>query len=76
MPAGSKASAEPAMTLVSSVYLAARAAVAAARHEVGTGAPGDWFDLDTPITTERVRTAIALDPAKMTLPPVNSAAEQ
>eukprot|EP01052_Picozoa_sp_SAG31_P046289 SAG31_NODE_8791_length_1386_cov_1.564880_2_plen_141_part_00 len=70
---GSKASAEPSMCLVSCVYLAARNAIAAARAEVGKpkaagGSASDWFELDTPITTERVRTAIGVDPASMVLP--------
>merc|ERR1719159_391350 len=40
---GSKASAEPAMCLVASVYLAAKESLYAARRELGAG--DDWFAL-------------------------------
>jgi xanthine dehydrogenase/oxidase len=52
---GSKASAEPGMTLVSSVYLAVKDAVYAARAEMGTT---DWFMLNTPLTPETIKEAI------------------
>eukprot|EP00931_Biecheleriopsis_adriatica_P115532 TRINITY_DN91318_c0_g1_i1.p1 TRINITY_DN91318_c0_g1~~TRINITY_DN91318_c0_g1_i1.p1 ORF type:complete len:1349 (-),score=270.27 TRINITY_DN91318_c0_g1_i1:87-4088(-) len=62
----SKASAEPSMCLVSSVYLAVKQAIYAARKELS----GDdsWFMLNTPLTPERVRTAIAVPADKMTVP--------
>ena len=53
---GSKASAEPAMCLIPSVYLAVKNAVYAAREEVGNGA--DWFQLNHPLSVENVRAAI------------------
>jgi len=51
---GSKASAEPGMTLVSSVYLAVKNALYAAREESGNT---DWFMLNTPLTPQTIRDA-------------------
>jgi len=63
---GSKASAEPAMCLVSSVYLAVKNAIYAARNECGLG--DDWFRLDTPLVPENIRTSIGAITAEMKLP--------
>lgn len=53
---GSKASAEPGMTLVASTYLAVKEAIYAAKVEMGTG--GEWFMLNTPLTCENIKAAI------------------
>merc|ERR1712241_654291 len=50
---GSKASAEPVMCLIPSVYLAVKHAIYAARHEVGLD--DAWFMLNIPLTPEAVR---------------------
>merc|ERR1711908_139547 len=47
---GSKAVAEPAMSLIGSPYLAVKNAIYAAREEVGNGT--DWFQLNVPINVE------------------------
>lgn len=53
---GSKASAEPGMCLMPSLYLAVKNAVYAARSEVGNG--DQWFELNHPLTAENIRSAI------------------
>jgi len=53
---GSKASAEPAMGLVSAVYLSIKDALYAARQQTGAGAA--WFPLNLPVTTEAIRGAV------------------
>mmetsp|Transcript_75907 Transcript_75907/g.158286 ORF Transcript_75907/g.158286 Transcript_75907/m.158286 type:complete len:1405 (-) Transcript_75907:223-4437(-) len=64
---GSKASAEPAMCLLSAVYLALKNAIYAARKEnMGND---DWFMLHTPVTPEAVRAAVGLSEDKLLLPP-------
>jgi xanthine dehydrogenase/oxidase len=52
---GSKCSAEPVLGLVSSTYLAIKAAIYAARAANGLG--NQWFQLDLPLTVERVQAA-------------------
>lgn len=64
---GSKASAEPAMTLMASVYLAVKNAIYAARSETGSGA--EWFMLNMPLTVENVQSAIGLKSGAMVVPP-------
>jgi xanthine dehydrogenase/oxidase len=50
----SKAVGEPPLFLASSVFFAIRHAVASARADAGLGG---WFELDSPATVERIRTA-------------------
>jgi len=63
---GSKACAEPVMGLVASVYLAVKNAIYAAREEVGLG--DSWFQLDLPLTPERVATAIGVPVSQLDVP--------
>eukprot|EP00928_Gymnodinium_smaydae_P035496 TRINITY_DN24975_c0_g1_i2.p1 TRINITY_DN24975_c0_g1~~TRINITY_DN24975_c0_g1_i2.p1 ORF type:complete len:1469 (+),score=387.34 TRINITY_DN24975_c0_g1_i2:70-4476(+) len=60
---GSKASAEPAMCLIPSVYLALKQAIYAARSEVGLGE--GWFELNVPATPSVIRAAMAVPAAQM-----------
>jgi len=62
----SKAVAEPAMSLVSAPYLAVKQAIYAAREEFGLGS--DWFQLNTPLSSETIRAAIGITEASMRLP--------
>lgn len=60
----SKASAEPPLSLVASVYFAVKEAIYAARAHVGeTG----WFDLQLPITVQEIQTACLVDPSQYVL---------
>eukprot|EP00041_Stephanoeca_diplocostata_P029344 m.863415 g.863415 ORF g.863415 m.863415 type:complete len:1330 (-) comp23543_c0_seq1:1005-4994(-) len=63
---GSKASAEPAMCLIPSVYFAVKNAIYAAKEELGLST--DWFMLDTPLTPEAVRTAINVPTEQLIVP--------
>ena len=62
----SKAVAEPAMSLVSAPYLAVKQAIYAAREEFGLGS--DWFQLNTPLSSETIRAAIGITESNMRLP--------
>jgi len=63
---GSKATAEPAMCLLPSVYLAVKHAIYAARVEVGLG--DAWFNLNVPLTTEAIRSAVSVPQSELLLP--------
>jgi len=62
----SKAVAEPAMSLISSPYLAVKNAIYAARSEMGSG--DDFFMLPAPISPEVIRAAINVPKDQMKLP--------
>ena len=53
---GSKASGEPPMALAASALFAAREAIASARADAGVSG---WFELDAPLTVERIQQACA-----------------
>jgi len=61
---GSKATAEPPVMLASSVYLAVRDCIAAARADRGWT---DWFDLPTPASTQNVQLACGITPDQLTV---------
>lgn len=63
---GSKASAEPSMGLVSSTYLAVKSAIYAAREENGLGKT--HFQLDLPMTTERIQISTGVTGASLVFP--------
>jgi len=63
---GSKASAEPSMCLIPSVYLAVKNALYALRKSNGLG--DDWFMLDTPLTPERVAIAAGTRVSSLVVP--------
>jgi len=63
---GSKASAEPAMALVSSVYLAVKNAIYASRSSNGLGE--DWFMLNLPVTPQAIRAAVGTTCSSMVIP--------
>jgi len=60
----SKATAEPPVMLSTSVWLAVRDAIAAARTE---GGRTDYFDLQTPATTQRIQQACLVTTEQLTL---------
>lgn len=62
----SKASAEPAMHLISSPYMAVKNAIYAARKQ--RGLPDTWFPLDLPLSPENIQQAIAVSASEMILP--------
>mmetsp|Transcript_46801 Transcript_46801/g.124273 ORF Transcript_46801/g.124273 Transcript_46801/m.124273 type:complete len:1414 (-) Transcript_46801:189-4430(-) len=63
---GSKAVAEPAMSLILSPFLAVKKAIYAARRELQVG--DDWFQLDAPLSPQAIRNAIGLSGASMRMP--------
>lgn len=63
---GSKASAEPAMCLLPSVYLAIKNAIYAARSEK-KGNEG-WFMLNVPLTPEVIRSTVGVTEEQLTVP--------
>jgi len=62
---GSKASAEPPMSLVSSVYFAVKEALYSARADAGEAG---WFELPTPLTGQTIRALGLAQPAAFELP--------
>lgn len=63
---GSKLCSEPAMALCSSLYLAVKRAIYAARKDAGLGEA--WFMLDMPVTYQRVCAAIGTPTQELELP--------
>ena len=63
---GSKAVAEPVMSLVTSPYLALKNAIYAARVEMGLA--DEWFPLAVPLSPEVIQTHCGVDLQNMRLP--------
>lgn len=63
---GSKAVAEPAMSLILSPFLAVKKAIYAAKEEFQLG--DDWFQLDAPLSPQVIRNAIGLSGASLKMP--------
>ncbi len=66
MVKGSKAVAEPVMSLVTSPYLATKQAIYAVRAELGH--PDEWFPLATPLSPEIIQTACGVNKDQLLLP--------
>ena len=61
---GSKASAEPVMALGAAAFFAAREAIRAARVDAGQSGP---FELEAPLTVERIQLACLVTPERFAL---------